>query len=149
MESIAGISSVRQLFVKILYLNYSWNLVFFTYSDSVLITPGSSNEFPWIPIWPLVQPHADCCVDIGYSMHVTRWLRPVFAESYRCYVWIRRKNLWLFVFEMHLIIASKLHCREELCVLHHTRCVRLAALSYNKNIVASEQYCSFVRASIT
>jgi len=30
-------------------------------------------------------------------------LRPVFAESYRFYVWIRRKNLWLFVLEMHLI----------------------------------------------
>jgi len=24
---------------------------FFTYSDSVLITPGSSNEFPWISVW--------------------------------------------------------------------------------------------------
>jgi len=58
---------------------YSWNLVFFTCSDPVLITPGSSNEFPWISIWRLVKPHADYCVDIQNA----RWLRPVFTESYR------------------------------------------------------------------
>jgi len=28
----------------------------------VLITSGPSNEFPWISIWLLVKPHADCCV---------------------------------------------------------------------------------------
>jgi len=51
----------------------------------VLITPESSNEFPWISICRLVKPHADIlkarwyCVDILKA----RWLRPAFAESYR------------------------------------------------------------------
>jgi len=45
----------------------------------VVITPGSSNEFPWISIWRLVKPHDNCCVDILTA----RWLRPAFAESYR------------------------------------------------------------------
>jgi len=40
-----------------------------------------------------------------FDMLKTRWLRPVFAESYRLYVWIRRKNYWLFVFEMYLLKA--------------------------------------------
>jgi len=41
----------------------------------VLITPESSNEFPWISICRLVKPHADILK--------ARWLRPAFAESYR------------------------------------------------------------------
>jgi len=48
-------------FVKILCLNYSWNLVFFTSSDSVLITLESFIDIPRISIWPLVKPHADYC----------------------------------------------------------------------------------------
>ena len=44
-----------------------------------MITPESSNEFPWISIGPLVKPHANNCVDILKG----RWLRPAFAESYR------------------------------------------------------------------
>jgi len=79
IESIAGIWSVQQLFVKNLCHTYSWNLVFFHHSDSVLITPGSSNELPWMSMWPFVKPHVDCCVDILNA----RWLRPAFAESYR------------------------------------------------------------------
>ena len=56
----------------------------------------------FISIWPLVKPHADYCVDILKS----HWLRPVFAESYTdCYVWIMRKNVWLFVLEVHMIKA--------------------------------------------
>ena len=44
-----------------------------------MITPGSSNEFPWISVWRLVKLHANHCVHISK----TRWLRPAFAESYR------------------------------------------------------------------
>jgi len=44
-----------------------------------VITPGSSNEFPWISIWRLVKPHANYCVDILTA----RWLRPAFPESHR------------------------------------------------------------------
>jgi len=46
-----------------------------------VITPGSSNEFPyeWITIWRLVKLHANYCVDILTA----RWLRPAFAELYR------------------------------------------------------------------
>jgi len=66
-----------------------------TESDSVLITQGSSNVLRWISIWPLVKRYVDYYVDILKA----RWLRPVFAESCRLYVWIRRKNYWLFVFE--------------------------------------------------
>jgi len=45
----------------------------------VVITPESSNEFPWTSIWRLVKPHANYCVNILKA----RWLRPAFAESYR------------------------------------------------------------------
>jgi len=38
----------------------------------------SSNIFPWISIWRLVQPHADYSVAIRKA----RWLRPAFAELY-------------------------------------------------------------------
>jgi len=34
-----------------------------------------------------------------------RWLRPIFAESYRLLRVNQAKELWLFVFEMHLIKA--------------------------------------------
>jgi len=47
----------------------------------------------------LVKPHADYCVDILKA----RWLRPAFAESYRLLPVTLSKNLWLFMFEMHLI----------------------------------------------
>jgi len=49
------------------------------YSTLVVITPESSNEFPWISVWPLVKPHAIYCIDILKA----HWLRPAFAESYR------------------------------------------------------------------
>ena len=62
-----------------------------------MITPGSFNEFPWISVWWLVKPHANYCVNI----FTARWLRPAFAESYRLRLY--QKNLWLFIFEMHLI----------------------------------------------
>jgi len=42
------------------------------YSTFVVITPESSNEFPWISIWRLAKPHADYCVDILKA----RWPRP-------------------------------------------------------------------------
>ena len=64
-----------------------------------MITPESSNECPWISIWRLAKPQANHCVVILKA----RWLRPTFAESYRFYVWVYQKNLWLFMFEMHLI----------------------------------------------
>ena len=44
-----------------------------------MITPESSKEFPWISIWRLVTLHANYCADVLKA----RWLRPVFAESYR------------------------------------------------------------------
>jgi len=44
-----------------------------------VITPESSNEFPWTSTWRLFKPHATYCVDILKA----RWLRPAFAESYR------------------------------------------------------------------
>ena len=47
------------------------------------------------------------CVDIIKA----RWLLPVFAKSYLLYVWIRPKNLWVFVFEMHLNWSNRLYCR--------------------------------------
>ena len=49
------------------------------YSTFVVITPESSNEFPWISIWRLVKSHSNYCVDVFKA----RWLRPAFAESYR------------------------------------------------------------------
>ena len=45
----------------------------------MLLTPESSNEFPWISIWQLDKPHTNYCVDILKA----RWLRPAFAESYQ------------------------------------------------------------------
>ena len=64
-----------------------------------MITPESSNEFPWISIWRLVKPYANYCVDILKA----RWLRPAFAESYRLLRVLYQNNLWVFMFEMHLI----------------------------------------------
>ena len=49
------------------------------HSTFVVITPESSKEFPWISIWRLVTLHANYCADVLKA----RWLRPVFAESYR------------------------------------------------------------------
>ena len=66
------------------FQDYSWNLVSFIHSDFVVITPESSNKFPWISIWRLVKPHANCCVDILN----TRWLRLAFVELY----WLWRVN---------------------------------------------------------
>ena len=105
---------------------------FFTYSDSVLITPGSSNEFPWISIWPLVKPHADCCVDILNA----RWLRPVFAESYRRLRVNQVKELvtvriWNAP-DQSLKVALQIRA---MCTTPYTF-VGLEALSYNKIIFA-------------
>jgi len=65
--------------MKNLCQNYSWNVVLFIHSDFVVITPESSNKFPWISIWRLVKPHADYCVNIRKSC----WLRLAFADLYR------------------------------------------------------------------
>jgi len=54
-----------------------------------VITPESSNEFPWISIWRLVKRHANYCVDILKA----RRLRPAFAESYRLLRVILSKQL--------------------------------------------------------
>jgi len=111
---------------------------FFTHSDSALIT-----VFQRISMnFNMIVGQAACRLLCWYTQcslaaSCTCWMVAIVN------VWVRRKNLWLFVFEMHLIKAWKLHCRQELCV-------GLAALTYNKNIVASyEQYCSFVSVSIT
>jgi len=45
--------------------------------------------------------YADYCVVIPNA----HWLRPMFVNRTYCCVSIRRKHLWLFVFEMHLINA--------------------------------------------
>jgi len=49
-----------------------------------------------IAIWPLVKPHANYYVDIK-----ARLLRLLNRTD--CYVWLYQKNLWPFMFEMHLI----------------------------------------------
>ena len=64
-----------------------------------MVTPESSNEFPWISIWQLVKPHANYCVDI--LKHADCVLRLLNRTD--CYVWLYQKNFWLFMFEMHLI----------------------------------------------
>jgi len=43
----------------------------------VVITPGSSNEFPWISVWPLVKPHARYCVDILMAASCVCWIVPI------------------------------------------------------------------------
>ena len=62
-------------------------IIIHVHSTFVVITPNSSNEFPYelISIRRLVKPHANYCVDILKA----RWLRPAFAESYR----LRRVSL--------------------------------------------------------
>ena len=65
----------------------------------MLITPESSNQFPWISIWRLVKPHASY-LSI-YSQHAGCVLRLLNRTD--CDVWLYQKNLWLFMFEMHLI----------------------------------------------
>jgi len=97
IESMAGIWSFRLNFVKI-YVSIIIDEIYF-YSTFVVITPESSTEFPWISICRLVKPHTNYCVVILKA----RWLCPAFAESYRFYVWLYQKKLWLFMFEMHLI----------------------------------------------
>jgi len=74
---MADIWSFRLNFVKNVCLNYySRNLVSFNFRvDNARVY----SEFPWISIWRLVKPHASYRVDILKA----RWLRPVFAESYR------------------------------------------------------------------
>ena len=64
-----------------------------------MITPESSNEFPWIAVWRLVKPNAIYCVDILKA----HWLRPAFAESYRLLRLTLSKELVDVMFEMHLI----------------------------------------------
>jgi len=56
-----------------------------------VIKPESSNEFPWISIWRLE----------AHSKHVGYVLRLLNRTG--CCVWLYQKNLWLFMFEMHLI----------------------------------------------
>jgi len=41
--------------------------------------------------------HTNYCVDILKA----RWLRLLNRTD--CYVWLYKKNLWMFMFEMHLI----------------------------------------------
>ena len=44
--------------------------------------PGFSNEFPWTSIWPLVKPHADCCVDNAQrtlAASCVCWIVPIVA----------------------------------------------------------------------
>jgi len=73
---------------------------------------------------------------VGCVLH---WVNRV-----NCLVWVRRKNLWLVVFEMHLIKAKVA------LQIRGSPCAGLPGLSYNKNIVTStEQYCSFLKVSIT
>ena len=48
-------------------------------SDFVSTTPGFSNKFSRILIWPLLKPHANCSVDIIIAL----WLRPAIDESRR------------------------------------------------------------------
>ena len=45
----------------------------------MVITPESSNQFPWISVCRWVETHANYCVYILKA----RWLLPAFAESYR------------------------------------------------------------------
>jgi len=88
-------------YVKSLCLLYSrlCLLYYFTkfYSTFVLLTPESSSEFPWISIWRLVKPHTNYYADILKA----RLLR--LLNHTDCYVWLYQKNLWLLIFEMHLI----------------------------------------------
>ena len=99
IESVAGIWSFRLKFVKNACLNYySRNLVSFNFRDDNARV-FQRVPYKWISIRRLVKPHANCCVDILTA----RWLRPAFAESYRLRRVSLSKNLWLFMFEMHLI----------------------------------------------
>ena len=66
------------------------------------ITPGYSDEFSWISIWPLVKPHADCSV--AYSKHFNCVLHTIgwIVSIVTCELGER--------FETHLIKASKFFC---------------------------------------
>ena len=87
---------------------------FFHLFRFLLITPGSSNEFPWISVWSLVKPHADYCV----NMLDARWLRPAFAESCRLLRVNQAKELVTVRVWNAPDQSLTLHCRLELCVLH-------------------------------
>ena len=95
---------IRQKFMTY----YSWNLVFFAYSDVMLITQGSSTNFHESTT-NFHESQYDCLsscmptiVSI-HSMHIGCVL--YLLNRTDCYVWITRKNLQLFVCEMHLIKA--------------------------------------------
>jgi len=82
-------------------------------------------SFPWMSIWPLAKPHVDYCVDILSA----RWLRPVFAESYRLLRVNQAKELvtvrvWNAL-DQSLKIALQIRA---ICVPHPARCAGLAAL---------------------
>ena len=64
-----------------------------------MITPESSNEFPWISTWRLVK-RLPTIVSI-YSKQSGCLLRLLNRTD--CYVWLYQKKLWLFMFEMHPI----------------------------------------------
>jgi len=79
---------------------YSWKLVLFTHSDCVLLTPVSSNGFPWIY-------HSIC-----WPRHIVSYSVVIFIVLLLCllnhtdfYEWIKRKNLWSFMLNMHLAKA--------------------------------------------
>jgi len=58
-----------------IYALNSWNLVLFNWSDFEVITPESSNEFPWISIWRLAKSTILC--------RHTHSTLAAFAESHR------------------------------------------------------------------
>jgi len=87
-------------YVNNLCLNYSWNLVLFTHSDFVLLTPVSSNGFPWIYDSICWSRHI-----VSYSVVILIVLLLCLLDHTDCYEWIKRKNLWLFMLNMHLAEA--------------------------------------------
>ena len=98
IESMAGIWSFRLNFVKNVCLSfYSRNLVSFNFrSDNARVFQRVSM------ILNMTVGQAACQLLRRYTQSTLR-LRPAFAESYRFYVWLYQKNLWLFMFELHLI----------------------------------------------
>jgi len=68
---------IRINFLKNVCLNYfSQYLVLLNFrGDNAKVFQRVSMN----PIWPLVKPHANCCVNILKA----RWLRPALSESYR------------------------------------------------------------------
>jgi len=87
-----------------------------------------------------------------HSTKVTRWLRPVFAESYR----LLRVNqaIDLVIVRVWNAPDQSLKVALQIRAMWTTTYMLCRAMSiillYNKNIVASsEQYCRFVNVSIT